>query len=203
MTLGSKNTAPKKKGGKRAKKGKKFVAEIHNKYLLLKDAHQEYVKVTSLLGDCRIKGENSDGKERICSIRGKMHKRVWINANDIVLIGLRDFQDDKGDVIHKYSLQEAKELVKRNEIPSSMLVVGSNEEGNDDDESGINWDASKITNSKNDNSENSNDDSNDNDEINNEYLSGPAPQRIIRDVSEISDDDSYDMVDINTQIQNL
>ncbi|KAG8068558.1 hypothetical protein GUJ93_ZPchr0005g15240 [Zizania palustris] len=30
-----------------------------------------------------------------------MHKKVWIAAGDIVLVGLRDYQDDKADVILK------------------------------------------------------------------------------------------------------
>lgn len=27
--------------------------------------------------------------------------QVWVSAGDIVLVGLRDFQDDKCDIIHK------------------------------------------------------------------------------------------------------
>merc|ERR1719378_569699 len=50
-----------------------------------------------------------DGEKRLAHIRGKMRKKsnalrqVWINQGDIVLLSLRDFQDDKADVIQKYS----------------------------------------------------------------------------------------------------
>jgi hypothetical protein len=34
--------------------------------------------------------------------------QVWINQGDIVLLSLRDFQDDKADVIVKYTADEAR-----------------------------------------------------------------------------------------------
>merc|ERR1719150_557259 len=47
-----------------------------------------------------------DGKQRQCHIRGKMRKKVWVNKGDIILLGLRDYQDDKADVIHKFKPEE-------------------------------------------------------------------------------------------------
>merc|ERR1712183_898475 len=44
-----------------------------------------------------------DGVKRLRHIRGKLRKKVWINQTDIVLVGLREFQDAKADVILKYS----------------------------------------------------------------------------------------------------
>lgn len=51
-----------------------------------------------------------------------MRNRVWINPGDIVLIGLRDFGDDKGDVILKYYEEEAKELKELGEIPEHIKI---------------------------------------------------------------------------------
>ena len=51
-----------------------------------------------------------------------MKNRVWINSGDIVLIGLRDFGDDKGDVIMKYYDEEAKELKELGEIPEHVKI---------------------------------------------------------------------------------
>ena len=51
-----------------------------------------------------------------------MKNRVWINGGDIVLIGLRDFGDDKGDVILKYYDEEAKELKELGEIPEHVKI---------------------------------------------------------------------------------
>lgn len=137
MTIGSKNSGVKKKGGKRAKKGKKFVPETQatSRYLVYKEKDQLYLKVTGMLGDCRVKGQTEDGKEMTCMIRGKFKKRVWIKAGDIVLIGLREFEDEKADIIHKYTSNEAKQLVKKGEISQSML----GDMQDDEEEDGIDW----------------------------------------------------------------
>merc|ERR1712012_993213 len=36
-----------------------------------------------------------DGIKRLCHIRGKLRKRQWINTSDIILVGLREYQDAK------------------------------------------------------------------------------------------------------------
>ena len=41
---------------------------------------------------------------------------------DIVLIGLREFGDDKADVISKYYDEEAKELKELGEIPEHVKI---------------------------------------------------------------------------------
>ena len=46
----------------------------------------------------------------MATIRGKLRNRVWINAGDIVLLSLREFGDDKADLIHKFYPDEAYEL---------------------------------------------------------------------------------------------
>lgn len=54
-----------------------------------------------MLGNNRLEAYCFDGQKRLCHIRGKMRRRVWIGQGDIVLLGLREFQDDKADVILK------------------------------------------------------------------------------------------------------
>lgn len=51
-----------------------------------------------------------DGQQRLAHIRGKLRKKVWINQGDIILLSIRDFQDEKGDVILKYNSDEARSL---------------------------------------------------------------------------------------------
>merc|ERR1712178_279471 len=63
-----------------------------------------------------------DGKERLCNIRGKMRKKVWIGVGDIVLLGLRDFQDEKADVIQKYNPDEARRLKAQGHIPDNIQL---------------------------------------------------------------------------------
>merc|ERR1719186_1250424 len=58
-----------------------------------------------------------DGVKRLCHIRGKLRKK-----SDIVLIGLRDYQDAKADVILKYSADEARNLKSYGEFPESVKI---------------------------------------------------------------------------------
>merc|ERR1712173_271536 len=78
--------------------------------LVFKEDGQEYAQVTKMLGNGRLEAMCFDGVKRLCHIRGKLRKKVWINQSDIILVGLRDYQDAKADVIQKYSADEARNL---------------------------------------------------------------------------------------------
>ena len=45
--------------------------------------------------------------------------QVWINSGDIILLGLRDYQDTKADVILKYTPDEARNLKTYGELPEN------------------------------------------------------------------------------------
>ena len=61
-----------------------------------------------MLGNGRLEALCFDGSKRLAHIRGKLRKKVWINQGDIILLSLRDYQDEKGDVILKYSADEVR-----------------------------------------------------------------------------------------------
>lgn len=82
-----------------------------------------------MLGNGRCECKCFDGKNRLCHIRGKLRKKVWVNTGDIVLIGLRDFQDNKADIILKYLPDEARNLVKYDEIPDKTTINEPTEGG--------------------------------------------------------------------------
>ncbi|XP_042436842.1 eukaryotic translation initiation factor 1A-like [Zingiber officinale] len=63
-----------------------------------------------------------DGSKRLCHIRDKMHKKVWISVGDIILVGLRDYQDDKADIIFKYMSDEARLLKAYGELPENIRL---------------------------------------------------------------------------------
>jgi len=52
-----------------------------------------------------------------------MVAQVWINGGDIILVGLRDYQDGKADVILKYSSDEARNLKAYGELPESGMLL--------------------------------------------------------------------------------
>jgi translation initiation factor 1A len=67
-----------------------------------------------LLGYDRILVKCQDGNERLCRIRGKMKRRVWIRQGDVVLVSPWDFQRDKrGDILWRYTRAQAEMLRKR------------------------------------------------------------------------------------------
>lgn len=80
-----------------------------------------------MLGNGRLEAMCFDGNKRLCHIRGKLRKKVWINTSDIILIGLRDFQDEKADVILKYTADEARHLKSKGEIPENVNITDTSQ----------------------------------------------------------------------------
>lgn len=125
------------KGGKNKRRGKNDNSD-EKRELTIKEEGQEYATVIKMLGAGRVSAQCFDGKMRLGNIRGKMRKRVWINVGDTVLVALRDFQDDKVDIIQKYSPDEARQLKAMGELPEAAKIndvtatLGSDEEEEDD-----------------------------------------------------------------------
>ena len=112
------------KGGKNRRRGKNE-NDYEKRELVFKEDGQEYGQVMKMLGTGHVEALCFDGVTRVCHIRGKMRKKVWINQSDIILIGLRDYQDGKGDVILKYTSDEARNLKAYGELPDHAEVGGS------------------------------------------------------------------------------
>ena len=98
------------------------MGEGDRRELLIKEEGQEYAQILRLLGSGRVEANCFDGVKRMCTNRGKLKNRVWINAGDIVLISLREFGDEKADLIHKYYPEEAFELQDLKEIPENIQI---------------------------------------------------------------------------------
>ena len=79
------------KGGKNRRRGKNE-NETEKRELVFKEDGQEYAQVLKMLGNGRLDAMCFDGIKRLCHIRGKLRKKVWINTGDIILLGLRDYQ---------------------------------------------------------------------------------------------------------------
>jgi len=109
------------KGGKNRRRGKNE-NEGQKRELVFKEDGQEYAQVTKMLGNGRLEAMCFDGVKRLCHIRGKLRKKVWINQSDIILVGLRDYQDAKADVISKYSADEARNLKAYGEFPDTIKI---------------------------------------------------------------------------------
>lgn len=87
-----------------------------------------------MLGNGRIQAQCFDGQRRLAHIRGKLRKKVWINQGDIILLSLRDYQDEKGDVLLKYSADEARNLKNYGELPNDAKINETDTYGHEDGE---------------------------------------------------------------------
>nr|XP_045000258.1 eukaryotic translation initiation factor 1A-like [Jaculus jaculus] len=103
-------------GGKNRHRGKNE-NESEKRELVFKEDGRKCAQVVKMLGNGRLEAMCFDGGRRLCHIRGKLRKKVLINTSDIILIGLRDSQDNKADVILKYNADEARSLQAYRELP--------------------------------------------------------------------------------------
>jgi len=90
---------------------KKVLTEGELNKLVLPSPNDVLGVAVKLLGFDRVRVKSQDGHERLCRIRGKMKRRVWIREGDVVLVSPWDFQSDKrGDLIWRYTKAQAEQL---------------------------------------------------------------------------------------------
>lgn len=114
------------KGGSGHKKLKNSTSDTNDtRELVFKEHGQDYVLIMDMLGSGRCKGMcSSDETERLCIIRGSLRKKRthFIRRNDVVLVSLRDYQDNKADIIHVYSNDEVRMLINYEEISPNFVI---------------------------------------------------------------------------------
>ena len=116
-------------GKRKGKKNQNKHSKRHEKRELeYKDDGQEYAQVTKMLGNGRVDVLCIDGVKRLGIIRGAMRNKIWINLSDFVLVGLRDFQDNKCDILLKYTSDEVRNLKAYNELPEGTSLTSQEEE---------------------------------------------------------------------------
>ena len=111
------------RGGKKTKRGPSGGSKTSGRSLEVKDnapdSSQLYGKVIKRCGGNppQILILCEDGMERICVVRGKMTKKVWMNVGDIVIITYnKDSSKNTGEIAHKYEPHEVSKLEKMGEI---------------------------------------------------------------------------------------
>lgn len=124
------------KGGKKFKKGKKGEGELDyiKRPIIYKQNGEEYAIVSRMLGNCRVDCSCLDGIDRLGIIRGSFVKKVWISMGDVVLVSIRDFQDNKCDIIHKYSEDDKQILLKEGYLKKDKMIDPNTKEPYQKDE---------------------------------------------------------------------
>ena len=100
---------------------KKVLSEKELKEIVIPDAEQCLGVVEQMLGYDRLKVRCNDGKDRLCRIRGKLKRRVWIKEGNIVLVAPWDFQGDRGDILWRYTDSQVDWLKKNNYLTENAL----------------------------------------------------------------------------------
>jgi len=117
---------------KSSKKGKKHPDEKAKRTLELKEELEEYALIEKILGNGRVSVIYTDSRKILAHVRGSL-KRCRMAVGDVVLVSIREFQQNKCDIIHKYEKTEVNKLLSLGEIPPNFLSI-DNSFGNEDNE---------------------------------------------------------------------
>ncbi len=95
--------------------GKRKVTHESTEQIVLPSKNDVLGVAIKMLGGDRIMVKCQDGKDRLCRIRGKLKRRVWIRDGDVVLVSPWDFQsDERGDIFFRYRQNQVNWLRDRN-----------------------------------------------------------------------------------------
>lgn len=110
-------------GGSSRRKGKKNrdVTNVHE--TIFKEDGMGYGYIDKSYGNGRFNVVCEDGLKRMGILRGSLRKKVWIVGGDFILYGIRDFQDDKIDIVHKYTNDDVSKLYRYEEITKNMYDI--------------------------------------------------------------------------------
>jgi len=92
---------------------RKVLNEAHLKELVLPQAGEILGRVLKISGGNQVIVNCVDGVTRLCRIRGKMKRRMWIRERDIVLVSPWDFDNKRADIIWRY-IKDHSEWLENN-----------------------------------------------------------------------------------------
>lgn len=75
-----------------------------------------------LMGGSRMNVVCADGKARLARIPGRMKRRARVRAGDLLIVVPWDIQDDKADVVYRYTKTQSRILSRRNLLPENLNV---------------------------------------------------------------------------------
>ena len=81
---------------------RKVLSESNLKELVMPGQGEILGKAIKLTGGDQVIVKCVDGETRMCRIRGKLKRRMWIREGDIVLVAPWDFDNRKADILWRY-----------------------------------------------------------------------------------------------------
>ena len=104
-------------------KNKEPVGEEYIRLPLPKKQNNEMFAIADrLMGGSRINVVCEDGKSRMGRIPGKMKRKQRIRTGDLLIIKPWDIQNEKADIVFRYSRTQAITLSRRKLLPEEIDV---------------------------------------------------------------------------------
>ncbi|HDD60460.1 MAG: translation initiation factor eIF-1A [Thermoplasmata archaeon] len=82
-----------------------------------------FAVVDQALGGARMRVICQDGKVRLGRVKGKYKKRMWIRVGDLLIVQPWEFQDEKCDIIYRYTNTQAMNLKRRGFLPTHLASL--------------------------------------------------------------------------------
>jgi translation initiation factor 1A len=78
---------------------------------------QSFGIVQRRLGGSRMEVRCFDGKSRICRIPGRLKRRLWVRAGDLIIVEPWEYSgDERGDVVYKYTKAQIEFLRRKGHL---------------------------------------------------------------------------------------
>lgn len=84
--------------------------------------HELFAIAENLSGGLRINVTCADGKNRLARIPGRMKQRIRVRTGDLLIIRPWEIQNEKADVIYRYTHTQSKILKRRKLLPEYVDV---------------------------------------------------------------------------------
>ena len=134
---------PNQQGGKNYKKSKHSTGSVGPR---LEEAGPDelYGRIIRNLGNLNMNVYCNDNIMRICKVRGSMRKRIWMNIGDLVIVSLRNFENEdskkhmteeerkkieRGDIVHKFDASLHSKAKKLDGINPKLFMALENADG--------------------------------------------------------------------------
>ena len=76
--------------------------------------------ITQRVGGSRMLVSCMDGKTRNCRVPGRKRRGLWLREEDIIIVEPWEFDNDKGDVLFKYTPAAVDRLKKMGKLTTEL-----------------------------------------------------------------------------------
>ena len=87
-----------------------------------RNSNELFAIAERLMGGSRMNVVCADGKARLARIPGRMKRRARVRAGDLLIVVPWDIQNDKADVVYRYTKTQSRILSRRNLLPENLDV---------------------------------------------------------------------------------